>query len=567
MGNCCRLLFKSKKNTTGDSSLTSKLLDEDYIRTTMNNKDLYELNQNLLNDPLIKKTERSNHILNQFKKIKLLGTGTFGEVFLVKKEPRAASTLQRKSKQAKPNSMKPAKPIHARTLKRKVHKRSKSNEMTRVIFYKRRANRETDSGYFKPGSETPESRKLEEIFLEFGLYNDYLNSKRHEPKRTVSNETDPLEFKRSKTFVNFDAVLNQALNESKASVVDQLDLSVVSKSCFRRSLVKRKEKLYAMKILSKEFIKLKAQEDHTKSERKILEMIQSPFIVQLQYAFQTPKDLYIVTEFVQGGELLYHIQREFNFTESRAKFYLAEIALALDAVHSSNCIYRDLKPENVLIDKDGHIKLTDFGLSKIMPKDVEKDDRAFTICGTPGYLAPEILFEEGYDKSVDFWSLGILFYQMIEGHSPLKGLNFKEKSEDFKEEKGKKKKSSLSAKVTKTCLLRGLSGIKYSNRFSKLGEKFTRRLLESDPGKRIKSLEEIKQDPYFSQMDWSRLMRKEISPEFIPNIIDEYDVQNFDKMFTEEPFNYSWNNTGTWIDGMHYEDFSYVNPHASIRKI
>ncbi len=130
--------------------------------------------------------------------------------------------------------------------------------------------------------------------------------------------------------------------------------------------------------------------------------IRSPFIVRLCYAFQTPEKLYLVMEFLPGGELFYHLRRAKRFDEPRAVFYAAEIILALECLHKNSIIYRDLKPENVLLDADGHLKITDLGLSK---EGVAMGKKAYTFCGTPEYLAPEIIRGSGHDKAVDWWSL------------------------------------------------------------------------------------------------------------------------------------------------------------------
>ena len=136
-----------------------------------------------------------------------------------------------------------------------------------------------------------------------------------------------------------------------------------------------------------------------------MEKVNSPYIVALHYAFQNPDRLYFIMDFCNGGELFYHLRKEIRFSEKRTKFYAAEITLALEALHKAGIIYRDLKPENVLLDQDGHIKITDFGLSKQGLEKVGK--KAFTFCGTPEYLAPEIIKRTGHEKSVDWWSLVI----------------------------------------------------------------------------------------------------------------------------------------------------------------
>ena len=139
------------------------------------------------------------------------------------------------------------------------------------------------------------------------------------------------------------------------------------------------------------------------AEREVMEKVKSDFIVKLHYAFQTPDKLYMVMEFLPGGELFYHLRRARRFTEDRAVFYAAEIIMALESLHKNGIIYRDLKPENVLLDSEGHVKITDFGLSK---SGVDSgSNKTYTFCGTPEYLAPEIIKGVGHDKAVDWWSL------------------------------------------------------------------------------------------------------------------------------------------------------------------
>ena len=182
-------------------------------------------------------------------------------------------------------------------------------------------------------------------------------------------------------------------------------LKLLGTGSFGRVLLvrfKTTDQLYAMKILSKDQLKITHQEEHTKTERDLMVKTSSPFLVSIKFAFQDNKYLYIVSDFMQGGDLFYHMHEGKNFTEEKAKFYLIEIIFGLECLHKNNMIYRDLKPENILMDSEGHIKLTDFGLSKILK---ENEDKAFTICGTPQYLAPEVLKNKdiGYDKSVDWW--------------------------------------------------------------------------------------------------------------------------------------------------------------------
>lgn len=164
--------------------------------------------------------------------------------------------------------------------------------------------------------------------------------------------------------------------------------------------------------MNKNRLKQEKQLSHTKTEREILEHIAHPFLVKLIYAFQTKEKLYMVMDFVNGGELFFHLRKDKRFSEERAKFYAAELFLALEHLHKHNIVYRDLKPENILMDAEGHIKLTDFGLAKVL---TNHDDRTHTFCGTPEYLAPEVLLQKGHGKPVDWWSFGTTVYEMIVG--------------------------------------------------------------------------------------------------------------------------------------------------------
>lgn len=179
------------------------------------------------------------------------------------------------------------------------------------------------------------------------------------------------------------------------------------------------DRIYAMKVLSKKVIVEKKEVAHTLGERNILvrtATTDSPFIVGLKFSFQTPTDLYLVTDYMSGGELFWHLQKEGRFKEDRAKFYIAELILALEHLHNHDIVYRDLKPENILLDANGHIALCDFGLSKA---NLAANATTNTFCGTTEYLAPEVLLDDqGYTKMVDFWSLGVLVFEMCCGWSP-----------------------------------------------------------------------------------------------------------------------------------------------------
>eukprot|EP01126_Amoeba_proteus_P060993 TRINITY_DN813_c0_g2_i2.p1 TRINITY_DN813_c0_g2~~TRINITY_DN813_c0_g2_i2.p1 ORF type:complete len:303 (+),score=58.06 TRINITY_DN813_c0_g2_i2:450-1358(+) len=172
--------------------------------------------------------------------------------------------------------------------------------------------------------------------------------------------------------------------------------------------------IYAMKVMRKENIIAKNQVTHTKDEKSVLQKIKHPFIVNLHYAFQTPEKLYMILDYVNGGELFFHLKKSGRFSENRVRLYAAEISSALIHLHSNGIVYRDLKPENLLLDAQGHIVITDFGLSK----EIKSEHGTHTFCGTPEYLAPEVLTGEGHSFPVDWWSLGTLIYEMLTGLPP-----------------------------------------------------------------------------------------------------------------------------------------------------
>ncbi|NWJ08965.1 KS6A2 kinase, partial [Crypturellus undulatus] len=267
--------------------------------------------------------------------------------------------------------------------------------------------------------------------------------------------------------------------------------------------------LYAMKVLKKATLKVRDRV-RSKMERDILAEVNHPFIVKLHYAFQTEGKLYLILDFLRGGDLFTRLSKEVMFTEEDVKFYLAELALALDHLHGLGIIYRDLKPENILLDEEGHIKITDFGLSK---EAIDHDKRAYSFCGTIEYMAPEVVNRRGHTQSADWWSFGVLMFEMLTGSLPFQGKDRKE---------------------TMALILKAKLGMPQF--LSIEAQSLLRALFKRNPSNRLGAgfdgVEEIKRHPFFVTIDWNKLYRKEIKPPFKPAVGRPEDTFHFDPEFT-----------------------------------
>ncbi|KAK5135220.1 hypothetical protein LTR08_005469 [Meristemomyces frigidus] len=294
-------------------------------------------------------------------------------------------------------------------------------------------------------------------------------------------------------------------------------LKLIGKGTFGQVFQVRKrdtKRIYAMKVLSKKVIVQKKEIQHTIGERNILvrtATTESPFIVGLKFSFQTAADLYLVTDYMSGGELFWHLQKEGRFVEERARFYIAELILALRHLHQHDIVYRDLKPENILLDANGHIALCDFGLSKA---NLSKNDTTNTFCGTTEYLAPEVLLDEqGYTKMVDFWSLGVLVFEMCCGWSPFYAEDTQQMYKNIAFGKVRFPRDALSAE----------------------GRNFVKGLLNRNPSHRLGAkgdAEELMAHAFFADIDWTALSKKATQPPFKPKLKGELDTSNFDPEFT-----------------------------------
>ncbi|KAJ2384276.1 hypothetical protein GGI05_005061, partial [Coemansia sp. RSA 2603] len=310
-----------------------------------------------------------------------------------------------------------------------------------------------------------------------------------------------------------------ASRSTRASIDDFSVLRLIGKGGYGKVyLVQHKfsHRYYAMKVLRKASILLKRRQiTFTMTERSILSEVQHPFIVKLFYAFQSNSKLYLIMEYVAGGELFTHMANERIFSEDQAVFYAAQLVLALAHLHSLGIVFRDIKPENCLLDRHGHLVLTDFGLSKTA---LAEDGRTNTFCGTPSYMAPEILDASiSYEFSVDWWSLGILIYEMLTGSVPFKG----------------KSPAQISKNIAKT-------KVKYPVYMTPDAKDLVIRLLRKNPDQRLgygpKGVDMLKKHRFFRKINWDRLEKDHMSfvPPIVPVVASDCDVSNFAAEFTAE---------------------------------
>jgi len=281
----------------------------------------------------------------------------------------------------------------------------------------------------------------------------------------------------------------------------------------RKKTGKDSNRIFAMKVLRKATIVRNSKDmAHTKAERNILEAVKHPFIVSLFYAFQTNGKLYLILEYLSGGELFMHLEREGIFLEDTACFYLAEIIIAIQHLHSQGIIYRDLKPENVLLDQDGHLKLTDFGLCK---EHVHGGSVTHTFCGTIEYMAPEILTRSGHGKPVDWWSLGALMFDMLTGTPPFSADNRKKTIEK---------------------ILRGklIMPPYVSPEAKDLMRKLLKRQVSHRLGSGPNQGEDVRNHRFFQKIIWKDIINRTCEAPYKPKLTGAEDTTQFDSRFTNQ---------------------------------
>ncbi|EGT33123.1 hypothetical protein CAEBREN_21311 [Caenorhabditis brenneri] len=264
------------------------------------------------------------------------------------------------------------------------------------------------------------------------------------------------------------------------------------------------DRVYAMKVTEKPTEEM--EERHFKDEKRVLQNLKSQFLCEMHYFFQTNSKAYFVLDFFSGGDLFRFRLKVGTFSEDDARFYLAEVVLGVEYLHTHNVVHRDLKPENLMIDIHGHVKIIDFGLCKVL----RRGDKTNTFCGTLQFMAPEVVEEKNYDHSVDIWSLGAMTSELLTGRRL-----FGDKSESVVERK----------------IVEGDFRLPWS--ISKKAKSLINRLLIIEPLNRA-TLEEIKMSDFFRAFSWERIANKQVEPPFKPNVTDESDVSYFDKKLTEK---------------------------------
>ncbi|KAL8212392.1 UNVERIFIED_CONTAM: hypothetical protein K2H54_045194 [Gekko kuhli] len=377
------------------------------------------------------------------------------------------------------------------------------------------------------------SRKSESGSVDsVGIYQDFDKKPRALGGDTTdNNEYDKLWEGRS---------LSRPSSRRKFNIDSFIFHKVLGKGSFGKVLLaelKGKNEFFAVKALKKDVVLIDDDVECTMVEKRVLALAwENPFLTHLYCTFQTKEHLFFVMEFLNGGDLMFHIQDKGRFDLFRATFYGAEILCGLQFLHSKGIIYRDLKLDNVMLDKEGHIKIADFGMCK---EKVYGENKATTFCGTPDYIAPEILQGLKYTFSVDWWSFGVLLYEMLIGQSPFHGDDEDELFESIR-----------------------VDTPHYPRWITKESKDILEKLFERDPIKRLGVTGNIRDHSFFKTINWTLLEKREVDPPFKPKVKSANDYSNFDREFlSEKPrLSHSDKNLIDSMDQSAFAGFSFINP-------
>lgn len=326
-------------------------------------------------------------------------------------------------------------------------------------------------------------------------------------KKPTKVETDEIPVKLDPAYLAEEEKKRKELQGCKFSDFDPK--STLGTGSFGRvRLVKHKKtgRCYALKMLSKALVLKTKQLEHILCEREVLEALSFPFIVNVYATFQDEDYLYLVLEYSIGGEFFTHLRKANRFSNDTARFYAAGVTLTFEYLHNRNILYRDLKPENLLLDHEGHLKVCDFGFAKT----VEPGTNTWTLCGTPEYLAPEIILNKGHGKAVDWWALGILIYEMLAGYPPF-----------YADDRMQLYQAILAGKL------------EFPRHMKKEARDLISRLLTSDLSRRIGNLKagakDIRNHPWFKGFDWEALLNRTIPAPITFSLKGEDDTSMFDE--------------------------------------
>lgn len=339
-------------------------------------------------------------------------------------------------------------------------------------------------------------------------------------QKTAAKMTQIQKLKRKQELEAIGKVTAVVRTPKVASVTPPHDfefIAVLGRGKFAKVMQVRKKsngKIYAMKILRKAAVVGRDCVEHTMAERGVLQKLHHPFLMALRFAFQSKDKLYMVLDYFPGGELYFHLKQQRRFSEEIARLWVAEVALAFGYLHSFGVVYRDLKPENILLDDAGHVCLTDFG----EVKELQTGGKTHTFCGTPEYMAPEVIEGDGHDKNVDWWALGVLLYELTVGIPPFYSANVGEMYDKIQN-----------------------APLRFSPNQSPECRELITALLHRDPRKRLgyeKDVDDIKSSSFFSMQpgwDWDKVYHKQVESPFKVRVDGLLDTRNFDQEFVQEP--------------------------------